>query len=547
MNPSGSFSTFGPGTRLRKVLIAAAEFRGLAKVGGLADVTADLSATLRRKGLETIVVLPGYPGIEVESPPLAVLTIPFAGRILQARVSRTKAGPVVIGNDELFGGHYDSIYVDSSLRGKGPFEDDAQRFAFFCRAITVACECLPLFDGLDVLHCHDWHTGLLVALARLSGISPQLSRTGILFTIHNLDYQGIRPVHGTSHDSLPSFLSWFPDLGPAMLAHPAAGMLLDPRYPHCVNPMRAAIRLSDRVNTVSPTYAREITTPDAPERSFTGGRGLETDLRTLDSAGYLSGILNGVDYDDLDPMRLEPPFGTALQDWPDRRLRHKELLWHELSRLEPAIPLPPLARFLDTPLAVSVGRLARQKVSLFLEKPAATPDALPPEADNLISALARRNLNFVMLGAGELLDPVSRAFAALSSRPGFALIPRFDAALASRLYRCADLFLMPSDFEPCGLSQLISMRFGTLPVASSVGGLADTIRPSETGFLFPSGPRNDMAAAFLAAVDEALSTITARPDRWRQMQEKAMQARFSWDGAADRYIDLYLRIVAAKG
>ncbi len=546
MNPAGASSRFGPGTRLRKVLIAAAEYRGLAKVGGLADVTADLSATLRQKGLDVLVVIPEYPGIPVESPPLASLTVPFAGQVFQAPVSRTPAGPVVIGSDHFFSGHYDSVYVDSSSRGRGPFEDDAQRFAFFCRAIAVACECLPLFDGIDILHCHDWHTGLLVALARLSGISPQLTRTGILFTIHNLDYQGIRPIHGTAHDSYPSFLSWFPDLGPGMLAHPAAGVLTDPRYPHCINPMRAAIRLSDRVNTVSPTYAREITLPDAPGRSFSGGKGLEADLRTLDSAGYLSGILNGLDYEAHDPMRLEPPFGPDLPDWPASKLRHKERLWQFLAANEPALQLPPIERFLESPLATTVGRLARQKASLLLE-PAPLPPGLSPVGNGtVLAALSHKDLNFLLLGTGELLDPISRSLNDLS-RPGFALIPRFDASLAAMLYQAADLFLMPSDFEPCGLSQLISMRFGTIPIASAVGGLVDTVQSGSTGFLFQTGSRSESAAAFLAAVDEAVHLRKNRPETWRRMQEDAMRARFGWDRSAQQYLDLYSQIVSSKG
>ncbi|MBM4354210.1 MAG: glycogen synthase [Deltaproteobacteria bacterium] len=541
MTPHGDASRFAPSSRLRKVLLVAAEYRGLAKVGGLADVAADLSATLVRKGLDVLVVLPGYPAIPVDSPPLAVLNVPFAGRVFQAALHRTQAGPFVLRNDEFFS-RFDSVYVDSSQRGRGPFEDDAQRFAFFCRALSVACESVPLFDGIDVLHCHDWHTGPLVALARLSGTSLKLARSGILLTIHNLDYQGIRPIHGDAHDSYPSFLSWYPDVGPAMLAHPAAKVLYDPRYPHCYNPLRAAIRLSDRVNTVSPTYAREITRSDDPARSFSGGRGLESDLATLSAAGYLSGILNGLDYDAHDPLALDPPFGPDLPAWQTARRQHKAALWHSLSIAEPGIPLPPLDQFLARPLAVSVGRLARQKVSLLLE-PVSSADAPGP---TVLAELARRDISFLLLGAGELLSPIARAFDD-HSRPGLGLLPRFDSALAARLYAAADLFVMPSDFEPCGLSQLISMRFGALPVASAVGGLLDTVTPDRTGFLFRTGTRAESASAFLAALDQALALWRTRPADWKAMQVEAMRARFSWDGAADRYLELYAQTVASRG
>ncbi len=284
-----------------KVLMVSAECRDLAKVGGLADVVRDLSKALRSLGVSTSIVMPCYDRIKHPAEPVYTFPVQFGSRkdfpVDVFSLELDKVPVYLIYNREFFGGDYGDVYVDSERLGKGPFEDDALRFAFFSTAVLELMLVYPELSEINALHCHDWHTGALLTLLKYSARYQKLSNSlRKLFTIHNLDYQGTRPFELSSARSLSSFAEWFPELYQELKVANNLTAITDLHSPvPCFNPMRAGINLADIVNTVSPNYALEITQPDDEVRNFIGGRGLEEDLKKLGSR--LFGVLNGLDYE----------------------------------------------------------------------------------------------------------------------------------------------------------------------------------------------------------------------------------------------------------
>jgi len=298
------------------------------------------------------------------------------------------------------------------------------------------------------------------------------------------------------------------------------------------------------VNTVSPNYAVEITRPDDPARNFVGGRGLEGDLERRGSR--LVGILNGLDYTLYNPAGLTPPFDAGIAGWPSARRQHKLALLRRLpdtlqemaSRLGNGFKnresvLKKMAAFRpnkwqDKPLVVAVTRAARQKASILLE----TLDDSP-----VFQEILRRDIYLIILGTGELEDQLEE----INHRASGLFVCAFDAGLAGMLYAGGDLFLMPSDFEPCGISQMIAMRYGCLPLVPDVGGLSDTVHDMQTGFVYRGESRQAACRALLDTLDRALGCYASDRKKWTDMQVQAMSARFEWAVSAKKYIELYTR------
>ena len=400
------------------------------------------------------------------------------------------------------------IYV-SDAPGR-PFESDAAKFAFF-NAVVAAwvndCEQPP-----EVLHLHDWHAGLIPALKKYGDPDAALMKVRTVFTIHNLAYQGVRPFTGDQS----SLETWFPGL----MEH--AGILKDPRYEDCVNFMAAAIRLADGINTVSPNYALEIQRHSDPSKGFSGGEGLEAELSVAHLEGRLTGIINGCMY----------PGITA-----------PELDWDELLQLIAARPEImhadlPAQEWLDSRrgkrprnLLLSIGRVVDQKVPLFLE-----------EVEGQVSALAAivksqgPDTLFIMLGSGE--KELEERFVELAhSVDNFLYLRGYVDALSDPLYSTADLFLMPSSFEPCGISQMLAMRAGQPCVVHAVGGLKDTVIDGVTGFVFDGNTPAEQARNFVSTVNTALSVKRENPSLWQDICSAAAAQRFSWPDAAKTYRD----------
>lgn len=540
-----------------RVMMIAAECRDLIKVGGLADVTRDLSRALRRLGTPVELVVPHYAATETSATLEAdhSYTVSFGGRSFNVEVSRCVLDGVTVyllHNPEFFGGEYGEAYIDSEELGHGPFEEDAKRFAFFSAAAVEFVSRHQATQPVDVIHGHDWHTGVLFFLLKNDPRYSQLDRrVGTLFTIHNLDYQGTRPFELKGGRSLLAFADWFPDLYARLKGTTALDLVRDPGAARpCFNAMRAGINLADLANTVSPTYAEEITRSDDAKRNFIGGRGLEADLRRLRDADRLHGILNGLEYRDYDPKQLDPPFDVDLEGWPQARRQHKVRFLRALPELVAELEqkLGPkrfknsaqvrlkLKKYkpeawLEKPLVVAVTRAARQKIKILFER---------LDSDKtVVERLLKRDLRLVVLGTGELHDELET----INRSPRGLYIRAFDTPFARQLYLAGDLFLMPSDFEPCGISQMIAMRYGCLPLVHDIGGLHDTVRHQQTGFLYKGADRQATKEALLRTLDEALARYRRDPKRWAELQARAMQQRFDWQRSAERYLGLYGQVI----
>ncbi|MGB8647859.1 MAG: glycogen/starch synthase [Anaerolineae bacterium] len=541
------------------VLMVAAECRDLAKVGGLGDVVRDLSKALRAGGTPARIIMPCYTRISHAPHPISRFKVSFGQRddwpvrIFLRELDRV---PIyLVESPDFFGGPYGEIYIDSDRLGRGPFEDDAQRFAFFSAAVVAFLARHPEL-GINVLHCHDWHTAPALVLLKYDPRYQELAHNlRTLFTIHNLDYQGVRPFELAGVTEFAAFGQWFPELYATLKDRDALTLIRDEHSPiPCFNPMRASINLADNVNTVSPCYAVEITQPDDPARNFIGGRGLEQDLQRL--GDRLHGILNGLDYDLYAPNRLTPPFDVDTIDWTTARHAHKAALLdnlvHDLTTLahKSGAAFKNADRVLDKlatfdaadwkgrMLVVAVTRAVRQKMSILLEpldERPASPEGTTLQQDTVIDALLTRQIALILLGTGEL----EKELEAINAAPNGLFVAAFDPALANRLYAAGDLFLMPSDFEPCGISQMIAMREGCLPLVPDLGGLSNTVRDRETGFVYSGDSRPAACQALLDTLDRAVQTFTEDQSHWTAMQEQAMRMRFDWTTAAEQYIELY--------
>jgi starch synthase len=396
-----------------------------------------------------------------------------------------------------------------------PFATDATKFALFSAA--AADYVAALRKKPDVVHLHDWHTGLYLLLREFDPRLKSLQSIRTVFTIHNLALQGVRPIE---HDS-SSLQAWYPEL-PYKLA-----TVVDPRYLNCVNPMAIGIRLADAVNTVSPTYAREILQPGA-------GNGLEMDLNAATNDGRLSGILNGCAY----PSRL-----PRAASWSELRALTASALTNWMSQgpvissahffAERTLERLPARR--PATLLTSVGRLTTQKAQLFLEH---LPDGRTA-LEKILDDLGDTGW-LLVLGSGDVR--IESEFTRTSvSRPNLLFLNGFNEQLSAALYGLGDLFLMPSTFEPCGISQMLAMRAGQPCVVNDVGGLHDTVRDGDDGFVFSGASPEQQAQAFADTVEKAVKLQRNEHDAFSAVSKRAKAARFSWDDAASHYEEYLYR------
>jgi starch synthase len=473
-----------------KILLLSAEAVPFAKVGGLADVAGSLTKALRRLGHDARLALPKYGRISqaefaltqvVESLPVPVGSGHELATVFESDVEGVPA--YLVGNDKYFG--REEVYG---------YHDDGERFVFFCRA---ALEMLKKLDWQpDIIHCNDWHTGITPNwLKTIYRDDPFFADTATVFTIHNLAYQGIFGPELVQFAGLADY---------GLIPHPT-----DDGLSRVVVLIARGILFADVINTVSEKYAQEILTPEYGER-------LHPIL--AQRQGRLFGILNGLDYEVWNPATdrdIAVNYDIASLD---QRIENKLALQREAG----------LAVDPDVPLIGMVSRLADQKGF----------DILAEASDQLMEMA----LQFVLLGTGE--ERYHRIFANVAGKyPGqVAVFLKFDGALARRIYAGSDAFLMPSRFEPCGLGQMIAMRYGSVPIVRSTGGLADTVQDYDpttgqgNGFAFSDYSKE----ALLAAVKRAWETYRHQ-DTWRTLVERGMKADFSWQASARKYVDLYYR------
>lgn len=474
-----------------QIVFASAECAPFIKTGGLGDVAGSLPAALVRAGAEVIVMVPKYATIKDEYKAqmehFADFYVSLGWRNEYCGLEKLERDGVTymfVDNERYFARDYPY-----------GFFDDGERFAFFSKAITESLQHLPAGFECDILHCNDWQTALAPVFLRefYQGL-PLYDRVKTVFSIHNVAFQG--QFSDTVMEDI---------LG---LAHiPAAATQL--RCDACsINYMLGALHYADAITTVSPTYAGEIQTPEF-------GEGLDGVLRERSYA--LQGILNGIDVAGFDPATDKRIAANYTVDDRSGKAVCKAKLQEELG----------LEVRDDRPLMVMVTRLARQKGM----------DLVMYALDRILSG----GVQVAVLGTGDRdYEDGLRYFQ--DKYPGtMAARIEFDPALSQRMYAAADMFLMPSKFEPCGLSQIIAMRYGTLPIVRETGGLKDTVQPYNeftgegTGFSFTNFNGDEMGDA----VFRAARLFWDNRDAWNQLVTQAMSQDFSWTRSADKYLDLY--------
>jgi starch synthase len=480
------------------ILLATSEAVPFAKTGGMADVCGTLPIELARLGHQVTLILPAYRQAYAAPVPIEPTGVHFdvpigsksvAGSFLKSRLPDSDVPVVLVENDHYY--NRSGLYQD----GGGDYRDNCERFVFFSRAVLEAIRLLEL--QVDVLHANDWQTGLVPAYLKLEyrGV-PGYERIGSLLTIHNMAYQGVF----WHWDMLLTGLDWKYFNWQQM------------EFFGNLNLLKTGLTFADRLNTVSPRYAEEIQT--APL-----GCGLEGVLQNRRDA--LSGIVNGVDYREWNPATDEH---LATRYTPDTVATGKAACKAALQR---TLGLPESPR---VPLVAFIGRLATQKGIDLL-------------AATMRDWVQTHDVQWALLGTGE--PGFEEQFALLAQRFPHRVAARlqFSDALAHQIEAGADIFVMPSRYEPCGLNQLYSLKYGTVPVVRATGGLVDTIRGATdktladgtaTGFVF-----GEYSALALAEALEQACRAYAQPDVWSRIVATGMQQDWSWAASARQYGELY--------
>lgn len=485
------------------IVFVSSEVAPFAKTGGLADVCGALPIELARLGHNVAVIMPAYRQVHESGVPIEPLPVKFdvpignkivRGRLLRGMLPGSSVPIFFVENND----YYDRLEL---YRVKGEdYKDNCERFVFFSRAALEAVRLLKL--AVDVVHCHDWQTGLIPALLNIEYLHTHgYENIASLLTIHNLAYQG---------------LFWHWDMGLTGLDWRYFNMHQMEFYGK-LNLLKTGIVFADGISTVSQRYAEEIQSADL-------GCGLEGVLQ--DRREVLEGIVNGIDDGVWNPATdIHLPAHYTVTNWREGKAACKASLQTELG-----FPLFP-----ETPLIGIIGRLADQK------------------GFDLIAEVMRKwvrevEAQWVILGTGEPKYHALLEELAQDAPHKVAARLTFSEALAHRIEAAADMFLMPSQYEPCGLNQLYSLRYGTVPVVRSTGGLADTVvdatdenlaRRTATGFSFVSYE----AAALEYALSRAVSTFQLKPDVWQQIVETGMRQDWSWRTSAERYIEVYQRVM----
>ncbi|HET7658308.1 MAG TPA: glycogen synthase GlgA [Bacillales bacterium] len=477
-----------------KLLFAASECAPFIKTGGLADVVGALPKALMEEGAEVSVVLPKYGDIaesfREKMKHLDSIKVSVGWRQQYCGIEKT----------ELDGISY--FFLDNEYyfkrQGSYGFHDDGERFAFFSRAVLEALPCL-MEDPPDLIHCHDWQTGPISVLLEADYRKHRYyENIKTVFTIHNLRYQGVYPkeVH---YDLLGLTDSYFHSEGLEFYGN--------------VSYLKAGLAYADVITTVSPTYADEIQTPYY-------GENLDGFLRKR--KGSLRGIINGIDLKDYNPAR--DPNLYFQYEHPEGKRENKVQLQNELALSENA----------EIPVIAMITRLVDQKgLDLVL---------------HVFREILDLNVQFILLGTGDA--DYEQAFREHAETHPDKVSANFffDESLARKIYAGSDLFLMPSKFEPCGIGQLIAMRYGSLPIVRETGGLKDTVIPynefSDEGYAFRFSNFN--AHDMLYTVERAVWFYRYQPKIWAKLVSRTMKKNFGWKASAKAYQDLYEEVLEQR-
>lgn len=479
-----------------KILFATSEAYPLIKTGGLADVSGSLPRALLALQHDVRLLLPAYRDALAKARPVGVKKVAefdidgTAVAILETRLPGSRVKTWLLDCPEFFD-RPGNPYHDANNQ---VYADNDRRFLLFSRAAAILAMNRGGLDWQpDILHCNDWQTGLAPAY-----LSSETKRPATIFTIHNLAYQGVFPYTTFVETKLPSWFWNYEAL----------------EFHNQISFIKGGIVFADRVNTVSPTYAREIQTAEF-------GYGLDALLRHRSTV--LSGILNGIDMQEWNP-------GTDVH-LPQRYNRQKiALKTRNKVALQQQMQLPQDA---SIPMLGFVGRLVEQKgIDWILES---------------IPVLVSQNAQLTLIGTGEQHYEIALKEAAAQYPQNVAVTIDYSEALAHRIEAGVDLFLMPSRFEPCGLNQFYSLRYGTLPLVNGVGGLADSVidaagaDDNANGFVFTTPNATALQQCLLRALE-----VYRDKAQWRQLQLNAMRQDYSWTQSAQRYVELYETALAEK-
>lgn len=487
-----------------KVLFFALECKPFSKVGGVGDVALELPLVLKQKGVDIEIVTPLYGSIDkswIEDKPYNKYVVPFKNKngvrvdeeVSLYKINYQGIDVTFISNETYFEGKYEDPYVFSDHT---PFFDDFVRFHFFSlAALKVIDDKQP-----DVIHANDWGLGFLLGKLKYDN-----NPAGRLLSIHNNSYQGNMWIPAIRNWSITEFLS----------IKCVKKDFIDPRKRwNSVNPLRLGILSADYVNAVSPTYKKEMLKKDKERRFFSGGNGLEKDLRKLNKKGRFTGILNGFEYKHYRSY-------DEIMDL--KNSSKKELSSHFYNP--------------DNFLIGFVGRAVEQKFKL-LQECFKGKSVLEHIVDN-------KNINIAILATG--LPEYEEFLKKFNDYPNVSITLAFDKELASMISLGCDLFLMPSLYEPCGITQMESLSNATPPLVRFVGGLKDTVisykKPNGTGFGFNGYTGKSVLQNLVNEVNIAQEVYYNDPERYDKIRREAFKQRFLWKDSADEYIEIYKELV----
>jgi len=484
-----------------KILIAASECSPLVKVGGIADVVGSLPITLMHYGVDARVVIPLYKPLwekitngTIEAEKISELEIEFNGKphkveLYQTYLPNTHVKVYLIKNDELItnGGVYFSPKTMASP------DDEISRFAFFSKAISSIFTYQDSIYHPDIIHCNDWHTGLVPQIIKSTHIYTQTGLPKTIFTIHNIAYQGFSKL----------------DIADKLGLDVSSNRLLSwDAQDDNLDFMLQGIIGATYVTTVSEKYAKEIQTPEF-------GEGLDEVLKARGS--HLVGILNGISYDIFNPATDKNiPYNFSIGNWKSEKAKNKKALQEQMG-----LEVNP-----DKPILGIITRLAYQKgLNLVSES---------------IDEIIKMGYQFVLLGTG---DPyLETAFKSANEKyqGSYKANIEFSSELAMKIYAGSDMFLIPSRYEPSGLTQMIAMKYGSIPVVRGTGGLFDTVDNGVNGFVYNKFDKTEM----INKLKESLMLYNDNPNKWDQLVVNAMKKDFSWDKSAEKYIKLYKTVLS---
>ena len=494
------------------------------KAGGMGDVVRDVPRQIAERGDIVHVVVPSYGRLHQNGTLKCKLNFDLRGTDYTAEIYEVAGKKevenihhYVVHHHEIEAGGIAHIYHDDP---EEPFFTDFIKYAIFCAAVGEGIK-QGVFGRLNVVHLNDWHTSLLLFIRAYYPAYQSLRDIQFVYSIHNLAIQGIRPFT----DNYASLHNWFPDIAIDYQK------LMDNRYQDCVNLMAVGIRLADAVHTVSPSYKKDIMLPSSPPE-FIGGEGLEDDLKQAHEEGRLFGILNGCNYKGINVEAKGEIYRNtvkALFRWlQDENKKYKaDFLAHTGEKTMQYVGNRP--KFIVS----SVARLTEQKFYFFKRSPEAFV--------SILKKLERVDGIFMLLGTGapeyeELFREISY------NHKNFIFTNGQSESLIDSMYLESDLYFMPSLFEPCGISQMLSMRNGNPCLVHHTGGLIDTVEHMKTGFAFDGKTYEEKIDNMLKAFDVALDVFKNDKPTWGKIQKAAKRKRFTWKKSVDAYYNQLYKV-----